>query len=186
MGVGYEKAPREVVEAVDAVIEEYHPDLKDAGVTIQVLFAHLYNKDGDAEPAMRTRGQMVLAKIAITNLQDRTRGIPDAKLIIDREYGWQRLSESRRAALIDHELTHLNLTLDSDGVVKTDDRGRPKLHTRHHDWELTGFEEVVERHGEAALEISQMAHWQEQYPRVVTMIFGSKKVEVEVGAHPAK
>ncbi len=183
MGVGYDKGTQAAVDAVAKVTHLYHPDLEEMKVTVQVLFAHKYDKDGEAEPAMITRGHEVLAKISITNLQDRTRGIPDAKLVIDRVFGWARLSESRRLALIDHELTHLNLTLDKDGIVKTDDLGRPKLHMRHHDWELTGFAEICERHGEAAIEVHEMVRWQEAYGQFALFpLKGTKEVKVPNGA----
>lgn len=163
MGTGYDKAPKEVLSVVEAAMHDHHAELEAAGVTIQVLFAHKYDADGEPEPAMKTRGQQILAKVSITNLQDRTRGIADAKLVIDREYGWARLSEFRRAALIDHELTHLNLTMDQDGMVKLDDRGRPKLHMRHHDFEIAGFGEILGRHGEAAVEAEQIRRFSEEY-----------------------
>lgn len=163
MSVGYDIAPDKVTKVVNKVLHDYHGELEAADVTIQVLFAHKYDNDGEPEPTMKTRGQVVLAKIAITNLQDRTRGIPDAKLVIDRSFGWDQLTDTRRVALVDHELTHLQLTLDKVGNVKKDDRGRPKLHMRHHDWELTGFAEVCERHGEAAVEVREIVLWQETY-----------------------
>src|SRR5437879_10098625 len=118
MATGYDKAPQPITALVAQVIHDHHPELEAAKVTIQVLLAHKYDKDGEPEPAMKTRGQVVLAKTSITNLQDRTRGIADAKLVIDRTFGWERLAEARRIALIDHELTHLNLSLDHDGLVK--------------------------------------------------------------------
>lgn len=182
MATGYDKAPKEVMAVVDRVMHEHHAELEGAGVTIQVLLAHQYDKDGEPLPAMKTRGQQVLAKVSITNLQDRTRGLADAKLVIDREFGWSHLSDSRRAALIDHELTHLNLTVDQDGMTKLDDRGRPKLHMRHHDWELTGFAEVAERHGEAAVEVHEMIRWQEAYGQFALFgLPGTKEVKIANG-----
>ena len=185
MGIGYDKAPKEVIALVQKVMHDSHLELETAEVTVQVLFAHKYDKDGEAEPAMKTRGQIVVAKTSITNLQDRTRGIPDAKLVIDRTFGWERLADARRAALIDHELTHLNLTLDQDGQVKLDDRGRPKLHMRHHDWELTGFQEVCERNGEAAVEVYEMVRWQETYGQYALFPMRGVK-EVKVNGETAK
>src|SRR6185437_13224275 len=164
MATGYDKVPIEVTEMVAEMMHEHHPELEAAGVTVQTLFAFKYDDEtGAPEPAMKTRGQTVLAKISITNLQDRVRGIADAKLVIDRAFGWERISNGRRQALIDHELTHLNLTTDADGMTKLDDCRRPKLHMRHHDWELTGFAEVCERHGEAAVEVHEILRWQEEY-----------------------
>lgn len=164
MSVTYEQAPEaEVGKMIAEVMQQHHPLLNGAGVTIEALFARNYDKDGQAEPAIVVRGQACAAKISITNLSDRVRGIADAKLIIDAEYGWNRLAESRRIAMIDHELCHLEPAVDKDGVPKLDDHGRPKLKIRHHDWELTGFADVAERHGEAALEVHQIVRWEESY-----------------------
>ena len=187
MASGYEKASKEVIGMVERVMHDHHLELEAAGVTIQTLFAHKYDTEGEPVPAMKQRGQMILAKTSITSLQDRARGIDDAKLVIDRTYGWERLSDSRRAALIDHELCHLNLTLDQDGLVKQDDRGRPKLHMRHHDWELTGFAEVCERHGEAAVEVHEMVRWQESYGQFAMFpLKGTTEVKVKAPNGAAK
>jgi hypothetical protein len=47
-------------------------------------------------------------------------------------------------------LTHFQLSLNKEGEQKIDDIGRPKLHMRPDDFMLTGFFEVVRRHGEFA------------------------------------
>jgi putative metallopeptidase len=163
MATVYDKAPLVVQTTVLEVLHQHHGDLESAGVTLNILFAYQYDKDGEALPAMKVRGHQALAKISITSLPDRVRGLPDAKLVFDREFGWVRLSDSRRQALIDHELTHLMLVFDAEGDLKLDDCNRPKLKLRHHDWELTGFDAVAKRHGEAAVEIHEIIRWQEEY-----------------------
>jgi hypothetical protein len=39
-----------------------------------------------------------------------------------------------------------------EGQIKTDDCGRPKLRLRPHDFEIAGFDAIIERHGAAAVE----------------------------------
>ena len=186
MGISYEKATEEVMHVIEKMLLLHHKDLIDAGVTLQVLMAHKYNKDDELVPPMMVRGQQVLAKTSITSHQDRARGIPDAKMVIDTEWGWARLPEFGREALIDHELEHLQIVTEEQGEgdvtvtqPKLDDCGRPKLKIKHHDWELTGFAAVAERHGEAAIEVREMTRWQENYGQFALFPLSSTK-EVKV------
>jgi hypothetical protein len=172
MSTSYTICGKDVAEMIKAVMDTHHAELSNAGVTVHAIFAHSYDKEsGDAIVALKTRGQSVAAKIGITSLEDRTRGAADSKLTIDA-YTWERLSESRRMALLDHELTHLRLKLDEDEALKLDDLGRPQLKIRHHDWEITGFQEVVERHGEASIEALQFSRFQDEYGQL--MLFDPK------------
>lgn len=162
MSVTYEQAPEAEVGAMVArVMAEHHKHLHELGVTIETLFARRYNKDDEPEPAIVIRGQVCGAKISITSLQDRVRGIADAKLIIDAEYGWNRLAQTARIAMIDRELCHLTLATDKEGNPKVDDRGRPKLKYQHFDYEISGFTSCLENHGEASIEARQIRLFQE-------------------------
>src|ERR1019366_9477538 len=81
------------------------------------------------------------------------------------------LSETRRLALLDHELTHLVLRCDEDGL-KHDDIGRPTFKIKQHDFDLGGFAEVVERHGEASVEALQFSRFETLYGQL--MLFDPK------------
>lgn len=180
MRVTKDKAPDGAINMVTAMMFEHHKDLHNAGVTVEVLFASKLNKDEEPEPPMMVRGHQALAKISITSDDDRLLGIADAKLVIDAVYGWDRQTEARRQAIIDHELTHLELVRDKDDQIKVDDHGRPKLKIRHHDWELTGFAEVCERHGEAAIEAREMTRWAEQWGQFALFpLRGTTEVKVK-------
>lgn len=161
MSVTYEQAPEAEVGAMVArVMAEHHKHLHEMGVTIETLFASKYNADDEPEAAIVVRGQVCGAKISITSLQDRVRGIADAKLVIDGEYGWKRLTPETRAALIYRELCHLTFATDKDGNPKVDDHGRPKLKYRHSDYALDGFGSCMEIFGEASIEAKQIRLFQ--------------------------
>lgn len=149
MGVTYEGAGPDVQKMVKATIAAYHPAL--SKVTVATVFCRRTDRHGTEFSAMKTRGQEVLAKIAITPLYDRARGMADAKLTINA-YSWERLNENQKKALLDHELMHLKT---GDGA---DDLGRPQLKMRHHDWEVTGFADVAKRHRESSIESMQVLH----------------------------
>jgi hypothetical protein len=133
---------------VDQAIGEWHKLLKDEGVQLGVLMA--INGDG---PAVKHGGYPAMATIRVVPLKDRVTKEYDAELLID-EKEWNQLKPEHRLALCDHELTHLELATEKEsGEVKRDDLGRPKLKTRKGDWNGgDGFAEVVERHGDFAVE----------------------------------
>lgn len=163
MGKTYEPVDPETEALIAKVRKEHHCVLENCGVTIGALFVAKESKEGDAQPALRRHGFPVAAQIQITSLADRVRGVADAKLTIDR-FVWDRLPAASRLALIDHELAHL-LTVDGDDEQGRDDIGRPKLRIRPHDYELTGFTDVAERHGEASMEVRSLrAFRHEQLP----------------------
>jgi hypothetical protein len=181
MSTVYDLAPKEITALAAKVMHAHHGDLESAGVTIHVLVAYCYDKAGEPQPAMKLRGHPVLARTSITSLQDRVRGLPDAKIVIDREYGWTRLSESRREALVDRELTKLVLQFDDEGDLKLDDHSRPKLKIKPYDWSIEGYESVAARYGEASVEIQQVTRWSEQWGQLALFpLAGTKPVTMEV------
>jgi hypothetical protein len=137
----YRTVPKEVNDLVDKVVNEYHPDLEEAGVTVSALFAD----------EVRSHGWPCAAIIELNSKKNRVKGMDDATVTIDENH-WKDLSEEKRIGLLDHELEHLELQCDEEGKVKTDDANRPKLKIRPHDWEGGFFYKIVERHKEAAPE----------------------------------
>ena len=171
MGITYEACGETVDNLIAATIKKSHPDLLRLGATIAGVFVVKVDKDDTPEVGLKRNGLPAAAKIQITPLADRARGMDDAKLTICA-HAWERLSENQRAALIDHELQHLELkpTEDENGaIVETDDLGRPRLRLRPHDWELAGFEAVVERHGENALEAIQIERFKADYGKQLAL-----------------
>lgn len=169
MAKTYSKASEEVVDVVAEVRAKWHPVLEQLGVTVDVLFVDEYDDDLDkSTQALKVGGYACAASIAKTSLRHRALGYADALLTIDT-YSWQKLGEAQRVALLDHELTHLQVVGDPNGVVwadpegrlmlapRFDDLGRPKLKLRLHDYKVEGFREVVVRHREWSIERLQVA-----------------------------
>jgi hypothetical protein len=152
----YSKASEEINDLVQDVMQRYHGGLHDAGVLVETLMAHpCLDDNGDPKgSAVSVAGYRCVAKIKILGLKDRVCRGYDAEMIIDSDQ-WEESSEETRAAIIDHELTHLELVTDSEGNVKRDDAERPKLRVVKHDYHFGWFTAVARRHGEASIEVQQ-------------------------------
>ncbi len=165
MGTTYEACGGAVDALIATTIKAHHPDLHRLEATVAAVFVVKVDKEGTPQVGLKRNGLPAAAKIQVTPLADRAREMADAKLTIC-QYAWARLNENQRLALIDHELQHLELkpTEDEDGApVEVDDLGRPRLKLRPHDWELAGFQAVVERHGENALEALQIQRFRADF-----------------------
>ena len=174
MGISYTNGLDSVTRLVATVMHENHCDLEKRGVTIRVLMAIKQDKDEEVIPAWPLEGgREVLTKTTITPLRDRVSGIPDATITLDEEWGWNRLSETRRYALIDHALLRLDLKRDKDGIPLFDDANRPRLCYRPYDLVIKGYAEALARHGEAAEESRQVRFFQERGGQLD--MFGSAK-----------
>jgi hypothetical protein len=160
----YQVAPKEVNRSVERMMKKFHSELHDAKVTIDCLFAHATrDQNGDSVgPSLKHQGYPANAIIKIIGLKDRTAGRKDAELLIDGDQ-WDLWSEDEQDALIDHELTHLELKTDAEGCVKRDDLDRPLLKIRKHDHQFGWFDCVARRHGEAAFEIRQWKEFDGKY-----------------------
>lgn len=158
MGITYDRATDVINDFVIAVMQKYHPELHAAGVRIQTLLAYgpVDEKTGEITgPAVKLGGYACAATIRITSLKQRVAGSGDAEMLIDGDR-WFDWAESQKTALVDHELQHLELSLDDGGGIITDDNSRPKLRGRLHDWQLGGFKCIAERHGRDSFEVTQM------------------------------
>ena len=158
-------AKRDVLDLLAQTIHHYHSDLESAEVTVGVLVA--WPKRAGDEFPVKLHGYPCQAVVKITPYRARVQGVQDAVITIDGP-NWERLDEGERIALLDHELTHLELVRDDEGNVKGDDHGRPKLTCRLHDWELGGFAAVAKRHGNAAPEVKS---WREAHTAYHQAVF---------------
>lgn len=150
----YERAPESVKELAQQLIQKYegHFELNNAMVKIDFLFAYP-DLDEDQEvigPALQSSGYVVRGKCKIVSLKDRAKGNADAEILLDAEY-FQSLGKESQAALLDHELHHIEVRM-KDGNPIWDDLDRPKLKLRKHDVQVGWFTEMAQRHGEHSME----------------------------------
>lgn len=155
----YDLAPAAVLSEFEAVLRKHHgrllePMLK-TDIRVEVLLAYgPRTKEGFLRgPAVVHRGLEARAKIRITKLEERVAGRGDAVLVLDGDH-FADWPSGRLAAVLDHELTHLEpVTRLGDALY--DDADRPRLQMRLHDFEVGWFAEVAERHGERSFEVDQ-------------------------------
>ncbi len=152
---GEQRALRQIIDAwfVD------HPDLCDEEMgtpflTVEPILVYLDDSGDGPEGALMVRGLPRRFKIKVTSLKDRSIGRGDVELLVDGDQ-WAKFEMDERRAVVDDVLHGLELRFrtvtDSDGndqeEVQRDDRGRPKLRIRPHDFEIAGYHDVAERHG---------------------------------------
>jgi hypothetical protein len=149
-------------------MSRHHQELKEAGVTLDCLFAHApRNESGQPMGhAIKHAGYPAAGKIRIVSLKDRVAGRADAELLLDGD-SWRDWTASQKAALIDHELQHLSVLVSASGAAKTDDCGRPKIKIRLHDYQFGGFKAIAERHGDDSFEVSEMRHVVDRFGQVL-------------------
>jgi hypothetical protein len=78
----------------------------------------------------------------------------DFVIMLNKE-AFPTLSDKQKRAVIDHELCHAKVVVDTDGNPKRDDRDRLVCRIRKHDVEE--FRDVVERHGLYTAHLSAIA-----------------------------
>lgn len=152
----YDKAPDEVFLLVNEVRDQYHPDLVEAGATIDVLFA--FNDKGNP---VASGGYPALAVIRIISLKNRVKGMSDAEITIDGDV-YKGMNDLQRRALIDHELHHLMVKRDKENNIQFDDADRPKFKMRKHDYQMGWFRAIAVRHGKNSPEVYQASMLMQQ------------------------
>jgi hypothetical protein len=146
-----DRDPKSLVATLNQALASYHKDLREVGVKITVLMARAFDANEDPIAAVKLAGCACLAKIRVYNTKQRLLTGADAEIVVDgRTY--DDLDDAQQVALFDHELSHLDLVYGLDKKLSLDDLGRPKLKTHPDDFMLTGFYDVIRRHGESANE----------------------------------
>ncbi len=154
----YETADSTTDAQVYQVMRTLHPGLHDAGVELTILFARAA-RDADGNmtgPAITVGGYPAYALIKVCSLKDRVGGLKDAVLLLDGDQ-WVDVYEEMANAIIDRELTRLEVKLDKTGKTKLDDVGRPVLGLRKYDILISGFRECADRHKGDSLEVQAIA-----------------------------
>lgn len=149
----------EVHELLAEVMREHHPKLAECGARVGVVWA--YCPGGHA---IKHGGYPAAATIKVVSQRDRVTKEIDAEMLIDQHF-WANCKDRHKAALLDHELSHLDVVplppeeRRTGSLVwwKTDDGGRPKLKGVKGDWSAgDGFKAVVHRHGDFAVEFENI------------------------------
>lgn len=143
-----DETDKTVLKFADALMRQFHPDLLEAKVKIDFLFAYpRYNeKDQPIGDAIKHHGVKALGLAKKLGASDRAKGHGDAEIRIDWEW-WKESGEAEQKALLDHELHHLAICKNKAGVIKTDDLGRPVIRLRPHDYQIGWFNVIAHRHG---------------------------------------
>lgn len=152
--MGFWLAPMDVQDLADKVKKEFHPHLELA--RIAVMFTDKRRVTGD---------KVILATAKKVSDEDKVLSRFDFKLVISAE-DWGDLGPRDRKALLDHELSHMDVervprtenvggrrkvVKDSYGrkiyteEIKFNDDGNPKWKLKPHDFE--NFAHIVERYG---------------------------------------
>jgi len=158
--------PEAVLELLEQA-KQHHSfkELIEADVTIKTMMAEASGKS--KKSALQLHGYPCAAIIKITPYEQRVKGAKDCSLHVDSDWWEEHDSEPERLALLEHELTHLNVVRDKKtGAIKYDNANRPKLRMRLHDMTVGGFTEIAQRHGLNALE-SQ--HYIDLHKRMVQL-----------------
>lgn len=174
MSTTYEKCTHEahpdVLSIANQVLCAYecHKPLLDAKVRIDYVFASAECNEKTGAPMddpLKLHGYPCFAIARKISLKDRAKGMGDAEICIDR-HQWEAANELEQSALLDHELSHLQVVFDKRGLVR-DDLGRPKLKLRLHDVQAGWFADVALRHGNASQEIKQARAYFDAYGQAI-------------------
>lgn len=145
----YEEADREIVDRMNAIRDEYYPELKPIIIGMLVIY-----DDEEDKQVLKHGGYPAAALARIVSERDRAAGMGDAQIIIDQS-SYYRMTEKQRDALIDHELHHFEVVYDKSGAPRMDTNERPKLRIRKHDHQFGWFDAIADRHGEHSVEVKQ-------------------------------
>lgn len=171
MSICYERAEDirpEILKMAQEVLETHHPRLKTPDGSYVRLCVLLAFRGGDSkEPAVKLHGYPCYATIGIIPLKQRVDKRADAEITIDRDVWDNDLTEPQQRALLDHEITHLEIVKDDIGAIVTDDIGRPKLKMRLHDYQIGGFSEVAQRHRGNSIEVIEGRKFQKDFGEAV-------------------
>lgn len=139
-------AGRAIYAMKDELVRDNHEDLREA----RIALAFNLNWKPDVD------GRLQVGKCKLANDLDRELAEFDLVVILLREF-WQdsEVTDRQRRALMDHELTHAALSLDSNGEPVEDEKGRKVYRIRKHDVEE--FSGVVERHGLYKTDLAKFA-----------------------------
>jgi hypothetical protein len=128
--------PHRLYTLMDELIRQHHGHLTDA----KIALAWRSGWKADADGVLRL-GQCRKA----SDLDRELHGFDAVILLNEEALNAAAFGEVQTRALLDHELTHLEVTKDEAGETKFDEQGRVVYRIRKHD--IEEFREIVARHG---------------------------------------
>lgn len=151
-GVGGEKPKRRKKVTVKLIPRKHAGEVTEPWAIMEDLQKREHGHLEGAKIALAWRlgwradanGVLCLGKCRKRGDLDRELDSFDFVILLNKE-AWQGLATEQRRALIDHELCHAQIVIDSDGNPKLDDSDRLVCRIRKHDCEE--FKVVVKRHG---------------------------------------
>lgn len=174
MGKTYALPADATLKLLADVREKYHPRLDAHGVKIGLIMAFAaIGKDGLSKaPAISGyAGHAAAASVSTVSTKDRLIKGYDVEILLDAER-WNELSLAEQTAILDHELTHIEPTGDKD------DLDRPITKMRKEDFAAWGFEEIIRRHGFAAMESKAVAHLSKEFGQLALKGFEDNEFPV--------
>lgn len=151
MPTTYDDAPGYVYEMGQELVRRHHDALRDCKVRFVMRHGPWWSA-----------GKEVLGKTMVLGPVPRyLTGEIDAAVILNAER-WDDLQSQHRRALLDHQLSHLDVKTDEVGVQRAHPDGRPMICTVNHDVEE--FLAIIERHGYWRRELEQVAMVIHQIP----------------------
>jgi hypothetical protein len=129
---------RPLYERLYALIDTHHEALARAIVRVALAWATSWKPDVD--------GRFTLGKCKKATELDRELAPYDFVILLNRDF-WQNpnVTDTQRAALLDHELMHAAVAYDENGEPKMDERNRNVFRIRKHD--LEEFADIASRYG---------------------------------------
>lgn len=130
------KPAHEPYRLMKEIRAEHHQDTRQA----RVVLAWMLDTKPDAD------GHICLGKCVRASDLQKELADWDFVILLNKEV-WETkdFGESRKKALLDHELMHIAEAVDKEGEPKFDDKGRKLFRMRGHD--IEEFTAIVERHG---------------------------------------
>lgn len=167
MATIYERAPQECWEVCKRMMKQYHSELVDFGVTVDILLAMMKVEDNFKPGAvtLKLRGYPVAAYVKVNPYKLRVQGHADAEIVIDGDQ-WPHMTDAIKDALIDHELEHLVLKKNKEGEVQFDDLDRPKITLALHSHQFGWFDSIARRHGISSFEVQQYENFRSKQPQL--------------------
>lgn len=129
-----EDAMPDMYELMNDLIETVHEHLTNARIVL--AWNLTWSEDVD--------GKVTLGKAKKASDLDRELAPYDFVIMVNQRF-WGEANEAQRKALLDHELSHCEVSLDDEGDPKRDEKGRVVYRMRKHD--IEEFSGVVLRNG---------------------------------------